>query len=40
VLLDGMERGFIELMDYPDVVKAATAFMVKCKTSWMEYCYI
>lgn len=24
-----MERGFIELVDYPNVVKAATASMVK-----------
>ena len=29
VLLGGMERGFVELLDQPEVVKAATAYLVK-----------
>lgn len=29
VLLGGMQRGFIELLDHPEVVKAATAFLLK-----------
>jgi hypothetical protein len=29
VLLGGMQRGFVELLDHPEVVKAAAAFMLK-----------
>ena len=32
VLLGGMARGFVELMDHPEVVRAATAFMVERQT--------